>query len=102
MYADLSAGRINVVVDTYPSAQSILKKTQISGMKFKVPPAEPAVVSTQKPGQTNLPVSKKYTVLADAFKADRAAMRSSGEHKKIVVSFGFQAAAADPGEPNLL
>lgn len=102
MYADLSAGRIEVVVDTYPSAQSLLKKTPISGLQFKVPPADPAVVSTQKPGQTNFPVSLKNTALADAFNADLAEMRSSGELKKIVVSFGFQAEAADPGQPNLL
>ena len=102
MYTDLSAGRIKVVIDTYPSAQSVLKTTPIAGLKFKVPPADAAVVSTQKPGQTNFPISRKNSSLGDALDADIAAMRTDGRLKKIVVSFGFQPQAADPGEPNLL
>lgn len=102
LYADLAAGRITVAVDTYPSAQSTLKKTPIDGLKFEVPPADPAVVSTQKPGQTNFPVNKKNPELVKAFDEDIAAIRKSGELKKIVVSFGFKANAADPGTPNLL
>ncbi|MGN6330856.1 MAG: substrate-binding periplasmic protein [Motilibacteraceae bacterium] len=102
MYADLAAGRISVVVDTYPSAQSVLKKTPIDGVQFKVPPADPAVVSTQKPGQTNFPVNKSNPDLAKAFDDDIAALRASGDLEKIAVKYGFQPEAVQPGEPNLL
>ena len=102
MYADLSAGRIEAVIDTYPSAQAVLKKTPISGLKFEVPPADDAVRSTQTPGQTNFPVSKKNIALGEAFDANIIELRNSGELKKIVEEFGFLPAAADPGEPNLL
>ncbi len=102
MYADLKAGRIDVIVDTYPSAQAVLETTPIDGLEFIVPPADDAVVSTQKPGQTNFPTNKDNTALVEAFDADIAELRSSGELEKIAVANGFQADAADPGEPNKL
>ncbi len=102
MYADLAAGRIEVIVDTYPSAQAVLETTPIEGLKFVVPPADPAVVSTQKPGQTQFPVSKDNAALGEAIDEDIAELRESGELEEIVVKHNFQAEAADPGEPNLL
>ncbi len=102
MYADLAAGRIDVIVDTYPSAQAVLKTVRIEGLKFEVPPADPAVLSTQKPGQTEFPVSKDNEALGKATDEDIAELRQSGELKSIVVKYGFQPAAADPGKPNLL
>ncbi len=102
MYSDMAAGRIDAVIDTYPSAQSTLKTTPIEGLQFKVPPADTAVVSTEKPGQTNFPVNLKNPELGKAFDADIAELRASGELKRIVESFGFQPEAADPGAPNLL
>lgn len=102
MYADLAAGRISVIVDTYPSAQAVLAKTPISGLAFEVPPADPAVVSTQKPGQTNFPVSLQNAALGKAFDENIAELRKSGELKRIAVKYGFLPEAADPGEPNKL
>jgi polar amino acid transport system substrate-binding protein len=102
MYADLSAGRIEVIVDTYPSGQAVLKTTPIDGLKFVVPPADPAVLSTVKPGQTQFPVSKDNAALGEAMDENIAELRESGELEKIVVKHGFQPEAADPGEPNLL
>ncbi len=102
MYSDLQAGRIDVIVDTYPSAQAVLETTPIDGLQFIVPPADPAVVSTEKPGQTNFPTHLDNTALVEAFDANIAELRSSGELEKIVVDNGFKAEAADPGEPNEL
>ncbi len=102
MYADLEAGRIDVIVDTFPSAQAVLANTPIEGVQFVVPPADPAVVSTQKPGQSNFPTNKDNPDLATAFNDLIAQLRSSGELESIVVANGFQAEAADPGEPNKL
>lgn len=102
MYADLKAGRIDVIVDTFPSAQAVLETTPIEGVQFVVPPADEAVVSTQMPGQSNFPTNKENTDLQAAFDDDIASLRSSGELEEIVVANGFQADAADPGEPNKL
>ncbi len=102
MYADLAAGRIEVIVDTYPSAQAVLETTPIEGLKFEVPPADPAVVSTQKPGQTQFPVSKDNEALGTALDENVAELRKNGELERIVVEHGFQPEAANPGEPNLL
>lgn len=102
MYADLAAGRIEVIVDTYPSGQAVLKTTPIEGLKFVVPPADPAVLSTVKPGQTEFPVSKDNAPLGEAMDENIAELRESGELEDIVVKHGFQPEAANPGEPNLL
>ncbi|MET3204479.1 MULTISPECIES: ABC transporter substrate-binding protein [unclassified Arthrobacter] len=102
MYADLAAGRIDVVIDTYPSAKSTLEKSPIDGLKFEVPPADPAILSTVKPGQINFPVNLDNPGLVAAFNADVAELRKSGKLEKILVSFGFKPDAAEPGEPNLL
>lgn len=102
MYADLAAGRIDVVIDTYPSAQSTLEKSPIDGLNFEVPPADPAIVSTEQPGQINFPVSLDNPDLVAAFNDNVAELRKSGKLEEILVSFGFQPDAAEPGEPNLL
>ncbi len=102
MYADLAAGRIDVIVDTYPSAQAVLETTPIDGLQFVVPPADPAVVSTTKPGQSNFPVSQDNPDLVAAMDEIIAMLRADGTLEEIVVSHGFQADAADPGEPNKL
>lgn len=102
MYADLAAGRIDVVIDTYPSAKSTLEKTPIDGLKFEVPPADPAILSTVKPGQINFPVNLDNPGLVAAFNDDVAELRKSGKLEEILVSFGFKPDAAEPGEPNLL
>ncbi|MGH1493146.1 MAG: substrate-binding periplasmic protein [Acidimicrobiales bacterium] len=102
MYADLKAGRIDVIVDTFPSAQAVLETTPIDGIQFVVPPADDAVVSTQKPGQSNFPTNKDNAGLQAAIDDNIASLRSSGELEQIVVANGFQAEAADPGEPNKL
>lgn len=102
MYADLKAGRIDVIVDTFPSAQAVLETTPIDGIQFVVPPPDEAVVSTQKPGQSNFPTNKNNSGLQSAIDDNIAALRASGELEEIVVANGFQAEAADPGEPNKL
>ena len=102
MYADLAAGRIDVIVDTYPSAQAVLETTPIDGLQFVVPPPDPAVVSTTKPGQSNFPVNQDNPELVAAMDEIIATLRADGTLEEIVVSHGFQADAADPGEPNKL
>lgn len=101
-YADLKAGRISVVVDTYPSAVQTLKKDNTTGMKLIIPPKDSAVESTVKPGQSMFPVNKKNTKLGDAINADIKKLRSSGELAKLIAPFGFGKSAANPGTPTII
>lgn len=101
-YADLAAGRIDVIVDTYPSAVATLKTTPIPGAKLVVPPADPQVAATKNPGQSMFPINKDNPELAKALDADVAELRKSGELAKLIEPFGFKASAAEPGEPNEL
>lgn len=101
-YADLAAGRIDVIVDTYPSAVATLKTTPISGAKLQVPPPDSRVASTKNPGQSMFPVNKDNPNLAKALDADVAELRKSGELEKIIAPFGFKPSAAHPGTPNEL
>jgi polar amino acid transport system substrate-binding protein len=101
-YADLAAGRIDVIVDTYPSAVSTLKTTRVAGAKLVVPPADSEVAATENPGQSMFPVNKDNPKLAKALDADVAELRGSGELAKIIKPFGFKASAAQPGKPNEL
>ena len=101
-YGDLAAGRIDVIVDTYPSALSTLKTTPISGAKLEVPPPDSKVASTENPGQSMFPVNKNNPDLAKALDADIAELRKSGELEKIIAPFGFKPSAAHPGTPNEL
>jgi polar amino acid transport system substrate-binding protein len=101
-YADLAAGRIDVIVDTYPSAVSTLKKTPIPGVKLKVPPPDPRVQATVHPGQSMFPVSKNNDQLGEALDADVAKLRASGELEKLIKPFGFKPSAAHPGKPSEL
>jgi len=57
MYADLASGRIDVIVDTFPSAQAAMALTPVEGAASVVPAPDDRVLSTTKPGQTNFPVN---------------------------------------------
>jgi polar amino acid transport system substrate-binding protein len=101
-YADLKAGRIQVVVDTPGASIFELKTEGMTGYKFPVVAPDPRVASTVNPGQCNYPVSKGNLSLYNAMAADIASLRSSGTIAKILVSFGFPASAANPGPPGML
>jgi polar amino acid transport system substrate-binding protein len=101
-YADLKAGRIQVVVDTPGAALFELKTEHMSGYTFKVVAPDPAVAATVHPGQANFPVNKNNPGLYKAMAADIAKLRANGTIRRILVSFGFPASAANPGPPQML
>jgi polar amino acid transport system substrate-binding protein len=101
-YADLKAGRIQVVVDTPGASLFELKTEGMTGYKYEVPPPDPSVAASVHPGQANFPVSKSNPGLASAMDADIATLRANGTIRKILVSFGFPASAANPGPPAML
>lgn len=101
-YADLKAGRIQVVVDTPGAAIFELKTESMTGYKFPVVAPDPSVAATVNPGQCNYPVAKGNLSLYSAMAADIATLRANGTIAKILVSFGFPASAANPGPPGML
>jgi len=102
LYADLASGRIDVVVDTYPSGQAALENTPIEGAQFKVPAPDDRVVSTTKPGQTNFPVNLDNPGLQTAINENLATLRGDGTLVSIVEEWGFSPTSVEETEPNLL
>jgi len=102
MYADLASGRISVVVDTFPSGTVALKNTPIAGAQFKVPAADPRVVATTLPGQTNFPVNLKNPGLLKAINDDLETLRKSGKLAQIVEKYGFSPLSVAKTKPTLL
>jgi polar amino acid transport system substrate-binding protein len=101
-YDDLKAGRTQVVVDTPGAALFEFKTEHMSGYKFKVAPADPAVSATVHPGQATFPVNKSNPALHRAIDADIAKLRADGTIAKVLVAHGFPASAAEAGRPALL
>ncbi|MDA9017239.1 transporter substrate-binding domain-containing protein [Actinomycetota bacterium] len=102
MYADLASGRIDVIVDTYPSAQSALAVTPVEGAASVVPAPDERVLSTTKPGQTNFPVNLDNPDLVAAINDNLNTLRADGTLESIAVEWGFSPTAVAVTEPNLL
>lgn len=102
LYADLANGRIDVVVDTFPSGQAALANTPVEGAQFNVPAPDDRVVSTTQPGQTNFPVSLDNPGLQQAINDNLDTLRADGTLGEIVDRWGFSPTAVEQTEPNLL
>jgi polar amino acid transport system substrate-binding protein len=102
MYADLASGRIDVIVDTYPSAQAALALTPVEGAASVVPAPDERVLSTTKPGQTNFPVNLDNPDLVAAINENLDTLRADGTLEAIAVEWGFSPSAVEKTEPNLL
>ena len=101
-YADMKAGRIQVVVDTPGAALFSLKTEGMTGYKYPVVAPDPRVAATVNSGQCNYPVSKSNPGLQSAMAADIATLRANGTIAKVLVANGFPASAANPGPPSML
>ena len=99
---DLASGRIDVIVDTYPSAQSALAVTPVEGAASVVPAPDERVLSTTKPGQTNFPVNLDNPDLVAAINDNLNTLRADGTLESIAVEWGFSPTAVAVTEPNLL
>ena len=102
LYSDLASGRIDVVVDTYPSGQAALENTPVEGAQFAVPAPDDRVVSTTKPGQTNFPVNLDNPGLQEAINDNLDTLRDNGTLGEIAEKWGFSPTAVEETEPNLL
>jgi polar amino acid transport system substrate-binding protein len=101
-YADLKAGRIQVVVDTPGASEYELKTEGMTGYVFKQVAPDPAVAATVHSAQSMYPVNKNNPALYAAMAADIAKLRSNGTIAKILVANGFPASSANPGPPAML
>lgn len=99
---DLGAGRVDGVVLGLGAAVEALRNHPIEGAQIKVIQPDPRIASTTLPGQTNFPTNKRNTSLAKAIDENIAAIRKSGELKKIAERYSYPVEATEPGEPNLL
>jgi polar amino acid transport system substrate-binding protein len=99
VFADLSAGRIDAVVDSVGATTARFQTTPISGAKIIPLPPDPRVATSQKPGQVNWPTSKDNAELTAAINAQIAAMHADGTITKTLQKYGLDASAADVGQP---
>jgi polar amino acid transport system substrate-binding protein len=97
MTQDLKAGRISVGIDAYGSAKFTNPDLQV-----KVTESDPRVAASQEGAQAAFPMPKNNKAMLDAFNADIAELRSSGELAKIMTKHGLEASAADTGSPRLI
>lgn len=98
MNQDLAAGRIDIGIDSYGSAQFNKKGD------FKVAVIKPneAIAASKEAAQIGIPVPKQNTELLAALNADLKTLRENGKLKEILKANGLDASAADTGAARLI
>ncbi len=102
MAQDLSAGRIEVGIDSYAVGLTAQKKGGYPGILIKVSEPDQRVRATIQAGQATLPHDKANTGLRDAVNANISELHRSGKIAEILTKFGLDVGAADVGEPRLI
>ncbi|MDQ0676979.1 polar amino acid transport system substrate-binding protein [Arthrobacter pascens] len=98
MNQDLAAGRIDVGIDSYGSAQFNKK----GDLKVAVIKPHEAIAASKEAAQIAIPVPQKNTELLAALNADLKTLRESGKLEEILKANGLDASAADTGEARLI
>jgi polar amino acid transport system substrate-binding protein len=98
MNQDLAAGRIDIGIDSYGSAQFNKKGD------FKVAVIKPhdAIAASKEAAQIGIPVPKENTELLAALNADLKTLRENGKLEEILKANGLDASAADTGAARLI
>jgi polar amino acid transport system substrate-binding protein len=98
MNQDLAAGRIDIGIDSYGSAQFNKKGD------FKVTVIKPhdAIAASKEAAQIGIPVPKQNTELLAALNADLKTLREHGKLEEILKANGLDASAADTGAARLI
>jgi polar amino acid transport system substrate-binding protein len=98
MNQDLAAGRIDIGIDSYGSAQFNKKGD------FKVTVIKPhdAIAASKEAAQIGIPVPKQNTELLAALNADLKKLRENGKLEQILKANGLDASAADTGAARLI
>jgi len=100
---DLIAGRVDVLIDTqavgiYAQKQGAMDES----IKVVIPKVDERMRATKEPSQIAYPYAKTATDFGEALDANIAAMMADGTIKKILVSWGVDASAADVGAPRAI
>jgi polar amino acid transport system substrate-binding protein len=98
MNQDLAAGRIDIGIDSYGSAQF----NQKGDFKVTVIKPNEAIAASKEAAQIGIPVPKQNTELLAALNADLKTLRESGKLKEILKANSLDASAADTGEARLI
>ena len=98
MNQDLAAGRIDVGIDSYGSAQFNKK----GDLKVAVIKPNEAIAASKEAAQIAIPVPQKNTELLAALNADLKTLRESGKLEEILKANGLDVSAADTGEARLI
>lgn len=101
VYADFEANRIDVIVDTAPSAGYRLKDADMSA-QIVIPPADDRIGASKQPGQTQFMSSLDNPELAEVLSKHVAAFRADGTLNELLEKWGLPLDIGDPGEPSLL
>jgi polar amino acid transport system substrate-binding protein len=98
MNQDLAAGRIDIGIDSYGSAQFNKKGD------FKVAVIKPhdAIAASKEAAQIGIPVPNENTELLAALNADLKTLRENGKLEEILKANGLDASAADTGAARLI
>lgn len=102
MAQDLSAGRIEVAVDSYAVGRTAQAKGSYQGAKIEIAEPDERIRATIQAGQATLPHDKANTGLRDAINADIEELRRTGTIADILTRFGLDVGAADVGASRLI
>lgn len=102
LYADLAAGRVDVVFSGVGPAFAQLELHPVPGAEVIVPPSDERVPATLSPGQTNFITSYDNETLGAALDEDITTLREDGTLEELVVKYQLPVEVAYPDEPNLL
>ena len=99
---DLSAGRVQIGVDSYGTGAYAQKKGGYQGIVIKVSEPDDRVQASIQAAQANLIYTKSNASLGTALEADIIAMHKDGSIAGFLKSFGLDPSGADVGEPRLI
>jgi len=102
LHMDITAGRIDVAVDSYSDGVVMQKAGKLQGLQIKSVAPDQRVAASMKAAQATFPYAKSNTGLGKALDDDIAALRADGTIAKILEAHGLNGSAADTGAPTLI
>ena len=96
---DLEAGRIDVGIDSYGTAQYLYEDSDFQVKKLA---ADDRIEAATAPGQTAVLVSKENPALTEALNEGVARLHEDGTIAQALEDAGLDASAAETGDPRIL
>ncbi|WP_293782432.1 ABC transporter substrate-binding protein [uncultured Aeromicrobium sp.] len=99
MYQDLSAGRIDIAIDSYGSG---VYNTEGDDVSVEVAEPFSTVAASVEAAQSSFPVPKGSQELLEAINTNIDRLRESGRLAELLEEHGLDPSAAETGEPRLI